>query len=215
MNIPLSVIAGIDEAGRGALAGPVVAGACILPCEVFKRRSSQPRWSPFRRRPARDCIIADSKMMTPEEREHSFAWIKANCAFGVGIAGHDVIEHYGILVATQQAMLLALEDLCAKASPQELLIDGRDKFLFPLPHRSIIRGDSLEPCIAAGSIIAKVTRDRLMTEHAKEFGLYGFEGHKGYGSEEHIRQIKTHGPCAIHRLSFLSRILAPEQMALV
>lgn len=215
MKVPKSVIAGIDEAGRGALAGPVVAGACLLPCEVFRRRSSRPHWSPFQKKPAQDCIIADSKMMSPEERERSFAWITAHCAFGVGIVGHDVIDRFGILHATEKAMQMALDELRSKADVTQLLIDGRDKFRFPLPHKSIIRGDSLEPCIAAGSILAKVTRDRLMIEHANIFPAYGFDGHKGYGAERHIAAIKAHGPCVIHRTTFLTRILAPGQLSIV
>ncbi len=209
------VIAGIDEAGRGALAGPVVAGACVLPFELQKRRSARPHWSPFKKKPERDCIIADSKLMTPEERDYAYQWIITNCAFGAGVVGHDVIDRFGILHATQKAMLLALEELRSKAAVTELLVDGRDAFRFPLPHRSIIRGDSLEPCIAAGSIIAKVTRDRLMIEHANDHPRYGFETHKGYGAESHITAIKQHGPCAIHRATFLTRILGPEQLALV
>src|SRR3989344_148600 len=95
------VMAGIDEAGRGALAGPVVAAACIVPEPLFRRRGSFPRWSPYRRIPKDDCILADSKLLSPETRESSFAWIKTHCLFGVGIVPCDVIECAGILGATQ------------------------------------------------------------------------------------------------------------------
>jgi ribonuclease HII len=205
-----SIIAGVDEAGRGALAGPVVAGACVIPCPLFRRRSSAPLWSPFRRIPKEgDCLIADSKQLTPEERAQAYSWITANCAWGVGIADADVIECYGIVPATKRAMDLAIAELQSKIALAELLIDGRDAFRFTIPHRSIIRGDSLEPCIAAGSIIAKVTRDRLMTDLCDVYPNYRFSIHKGYGTTEHIEQIKIHGPSQIHRKSFLTRII-PE-----
>ena len=146
-------------------------------------------------------------MLTPEERDIAYAWIIANIPWGVGIADASVIEEHGILAANQQAMRSALADLRTKAEPRELLIDGRDAFTFPLPHRSIIRGDGSEPSIAAASIVAKVTRDRWMIAAHETYPLYGFAGHKGYGSEDHRRAIREHGPCVIHRLSFLGNTL--------
>ena len=208
-----NLIVGIDEVGRGALAGPVVAGACIIPCELFRRRHSGTRWSPFQKKPDVDVCIADSKQLSPGERDISYEWIVKNCIFGAGIADVDVIETRGILAATQLAMLLALVDLETRTASRsfQLLIDGRDNFRFPYPHHSIIRGDQSEPCIAAGSIVAKVTRDRLMVDYAKSNNRYGFEKHKGYGSDDHIAAIRRHGMCPLHRLSFLSRILTEQQ----
>jgi ribonuclease HII len=206
------LIAGIDEAGRGALAGPVVAGACIITVPLFRRRHSIPRWSPFSKKRDDDCFIADSKSLTPDERERTFAWLIEHCPIGFGIADAAFIESYGILKATQHAMRLALEHLRQTAEPRTLFIDGRDAFSFDIPHRSIIRGDQLEPCIAAGSIVAKVTRDRMMKEYCPRFPAYGFSKHKGYGSDEHILAIRSHGPCDIHRRSFLQRILHKQPL---
>ncbi len=207
------ILAGVDEVGRGAVAGPVVAGACVLTAPLFRRRHSFPRWSPFKKslvtlaaphRATRDdIVIADSKLLTPEERERAYVWITAHCFFGIGIVSESVIDERGILFATNAAMLLAIEDLRAKTEIHELLVDGRDTFRFPLPHRSIIRGDQTEPAIAAGSIVAKVTRDRMMRDCDKKFPLYGFAQHKGYGTLEHLSLITQHGTCLLHRKSFL------------
>ncbi len=209
----MQVIAGIDEAGRGALAGPVVAGACVITTPLFRRRHHLPRWSPFKKKSDDDCLIADSKMLSPEEREHSYEWVTAHCCWGVGIVSQTVIDERGILFATNAAMVLAIEDLRSKTTIDELLIDGRDKFHFPLPHRSIIRGDQTEPAIAAGSIVAKVTRDRLMREYGKEFPLYGFAQHKGYGAPNHLLAIRERGMCPLHRKSYLRSLLEPLELA--
>lgn len=149
-------------------------------------------------------------MLTPEEREFAYAWIIENCPWGVGIADASVIEEHGILAATLQAMHGALADVRRKAEPRALLIDGRDAFSFPLPHTSIIRGDGTEPSIAAASIIAKVTRDRLMITAHEQYPEYGFIQHKGYGTDVHRHAIRQHGPCAIHRMSFLGKTLQME-----
>jgi ribonuclease HII len=183
-------------------------------CPVYRRRHSSMRWSPFSKIPKEDCWIADSKMLTHEQRERAYVWITAHCAWGVGVADVDVIETQGILAATQLAMVRALEQLCLSRTPSQLLIDGRDAFRFPISHRSIIRGDGIEPSIAAGSILAKVTRDRMMIGYASSHAEYGFDGHKGYGSAEHIRSIRTHGPCELHRLSFLGNVLDGPVLAL-
>lgn len=183
-----TIIAGVDEAGRGPLAGPVVAGACIEIPELKQHP-----------------LIRDSKQLTESQREEAFAWIVQHCTFGFGIVDATVIDQEGILAATERAMHEALAMLSLR--PQYLLIDGRDKFWFDVPHSSVIDGDALEPCISAASIVAKVTRDRLMKDEAKKFPHYGFEGHKGYASPAHIEAIRTHGPCDIHRRSFLKNIL--------
>ena len=123
------------------------------------------------------------------------------------MSSQDDVDRIGILAATEKAMQQALAMLSQKIIPTYLLVDGCDHFWFDYPHSSIIRGDDLEPSIAAASIIAKVTRDTLMIEAASRFPLYGFDRHKGYGSEEHIAMIKQHGPCALHRKSYLKNIL--------
>lgn len=208
------IVAGIDEAGRGSVAGPVVAGACVLRAPVFRRKHAWPRWSPFKKTRSPDICIADSKLMSPKEREDAFAWISSTCAFGVGVVSAFVIDRRGILVATNQAMLLALEDLRLKIGVQSLLVDGRDRFRFPLPHRSIVRGDMLHPTIAAASIIAKVTRDRIMRDESARFPLYGFHRHKGYGTPEHLASLKAHGLCPLHRRTFLRAMLENQTLPL-
>ncbi len=207
------MIVGIDEAGRGPLAGPVVAGACHIPLPLYNRRRSYGAWSPNKRAISNDLIIGDSKALTADQRERAYAWITEHCFWGYGIVSAEAIDRIGILEATNEAMRQALTMLAEKITPTYLLVDGRDAFWFDYPHTSIIRGDDLEPAIAAGSIIAKVTRDRLMVEAASEFPVYGFEGHKGYGSSNHIAAIKEHGPCAIHRRSFLRNILTSVESA--
>ena len=186
----------------------------MITVPLFRRRYTIPRWSPFERKAAVDCYIADSKVLSANEREHSYQWIVAHCAFGVGIVSEAVIDDRGIMFANQTAMLMALEDLRNKIAVTELLIDGRDPYHFPLPHRSIIRGDQSEPAIAAASIVAKVTRDRLMREYEKDFPLYEFAKHKGYGSGEHMALIEKHGPCSLHRKTFLRRILENQMLPL-
>jgi ribonuclease HII len=201
------LIAGMDEVGRGALAGPVVAAACILSQPLVKRQGMKYRWSPFKRKPAgKDCLIADSKQLTPEDRERAYEWLTANCAYGIGITEASVIDSKGILFSTNEAMRQALKMLRERSEIHEVLIDGRDAFTFEYPHRSIIKGDLLEPCIGAASIIAKVTRDRMMTEMSEQYPHYFFAESKGYGSSNHIENLKLHGPCPLHRRSFLRNI---------
>ncbi|NOS66758.1 MAG: ribonuclease HII [Candidatus Peribacteraceae bacterium] len=211
----MNIVAGIDEVGRGSVAGPVVAGACVITTPLFPRKRSFPCWSPFEQKTDADVLIAGSKLLSPEEREASSTWITSNCAFGVGVVSALVIDKRGILYATNQAMLLALEDLRSKTHVDSLIVDGRDRFRFPLPHQTIIRGDQSEPAIAAASIVAKVFRDNMMREYAKEFPLFGFEHHKGYGAPGHLALIKEHGPCAIHRKSFLRAHLENQPLDLV
>ncbi len=205
-------IAGIDEAGRGALAGPVVAGACLIHCELHKRRGAVPWWSPTKR--GSDVKIADSKHLTPEERLRSFAWICEHLPFGVGIVSQEIIDTKGILFANQSAMRRALSMLRTKTDVQHLLIDGRDAFTFALPHTSIIRGDQTEPSIAAASIVAKVTRDLLMCRAEHVFPGYGFDEHKGYGTEPHRTMLRALGLCPLHRRTFVKTFLT-EQLQLM
>ena len=186
-----TVIVGIDEAGRGPLAGPVVAGACV---DIPALRAHT--------------LIRDSKQMTPEEREEAFGWIASHCIYGVGIVEAAVIDAEGILAATERAMHAALAEVEARTTPTYLLIDGRDHFWFDYPKSSIIGGDSSEPCISAASIVAKVTRDRLMIERAGQFPQYQFEIHKGYATALHQEMILKHGPCTLHRKKFLRKMLS-------
>lgn len=186
---PRPVIAGVDEAGRGALAGPVVAAACILNSSALRRK---PR-----------CVrITDSKVLTPEEREEAYRFLVKTCSWGIGIVEANIVDAEGILTATEHAMQRAVMHLPVR--PTYLLIDGRDHFWFDIPHSSIIRGDSLERCIAAASIIAKVTRDRLMVRSDAIFPGFQFSSHKGYGTATHLTAIRQHGVVpGVHRRTFL------------
>jgi len=179
----VSAIAGVDEAGRGCLAGPVVAAAVILPRT----------WA--------IAEVNDSKQLTPMQREELFAAIVEQAvSFGVGVIAADVIDRVNILQATYLAMAQAIAAL--SPTPELLLLDAVALKNVPLPQRSIIKGDTLSISIAAASIIAKVTRDRLMRASDAQFPQYGFAAHKGYGTQQHRAAIAAHGPCPIHRVSF-------------
>ncbi|HTN44605.1 MAG TPA: ribonuclease HII [Nitrospiria bacterium] len=176
-------IAGLDEAGRGPLAGPVVAAAVILP---------------------RDALfpgLRDSKKLTVRQRERFFDAIRGRAlAVGVGVVGPDVIDRINILQATFRAMVRALEGLAL--APDYLLVDALTVPDLQIPQKALIRGDDRSQSIAAASVIAKVTRDRLMLEHDREFPQYRFRSHKGYGTAEHLEALTRFGPCPIHRKSF-------------
>ena len=176
-------IAGIDEAGRGPLAGPVMAAAVILPAGLT--------------------IIGvdDSKKLTPDKRDKLFDVIMARAlSVGVGISTPAEIDRINILQATRRAMLAAVLNL--SQPPDYLLIDGISTIDSVIPQKTIKKGDSLSLSIAAASIIAKVTRDRIMVEMDAKYPGYGFAGHKGYGSATHMETIKKLGPSPIHRLTF-------------
>jgi len=182
-------IAGIDEAGRGPLAGPVVAAAVILP---------------------KDCLIEgvnDSKKISEKRREKLYDDIIANAvACGVGIVDNNVIDEINILNATRKAMHMAIENL--KVEPDYILIDAEKHVdTNGIPFLPIIKGDALSISIASASIIAKVTRDRMMREYDKMFPIYGFEKHKGYGTKAHIEAIKKDGICMIHRKTFVKNFI--------
>jgi len=178
-------IAGIDEAGRGPLAGPVVAGAVILPRENFP-------WFE---------MVRDSKQLSPGKRELLFDLIKRDSvAMSVGIISHEVIDAVNILEATMMAMVQAVEKLPLR--PQFLLIDGPASPRYSIPQRKIIKGDRKCLSIACASIVAKVTRDHIMKELDEIYPGYGFARHKGYGTREHICRLNWWGPSPIHRLSF-------------
>jgi ribonuclease HII len=177
-------IAGIDEAGRGALAGPVVAAAVVLP-EKFRHRR-----------------LNDSKQLAPELREEIYCELVSigELSWGVGIVDSLEIDRINILRASHRAMRLAIEALLE--TPDHVLIDGLPVIPFPLPQTAIIDGDCISLSIAAASVIAKVTRDRMMRDFCARFPQYCFEQHKGYGTELHLLRLHEHGPCPIHRRSF-------------
>ncbi len=177
------VVAGIDEAGRGPLAGPVVAASCIIPKGKFFPG------------------IDDSKKLTPQRRALLFQDLitQTDVIYGIGIISHEEIDQINILQATIKAMLQAIENLSVK--PDKLLVDGM-KLPSKIPSQKIIKGDSLSQSIAAASIIAKETRDRIMEGYDQKWPEYGFKDHKGYGTLKHREAIMKYGPCPIHRMSF-------------
>ncbi|MEP6776872.1 MAG: ribonuclease HII [Chthoniobacterales bacterium] len=182
--LSVSTIAGIDEAGRGALAGPVVAAAVILP-EKFRHRR-----------------LNDSKQLLPERREEIYRDLVQNAAvsWAIGIVDSIEIDQINILRATHKAMRLAIAALAAE--PEHVLIDGLPVFPFPFPQTAIIDGDCYSLSIAAASVIAKVTRDAIMRDFCARFPEYCFSQHKGYGTELHLLKLHELGPCPIHRRSF-------------
>ena len=183
------LIAGLDEAGRGAIAGPVVAAAVILPLNDPQAL-------------AQLAEVDDSKKLAAKKREMLFERIVQRArAFGVASSSADEIDRYGIIGATKLAMRRAVALL--EPPPEYLLIDGRIRLKeLALPQKSIIRGDAKSLSIAAASILAKVTRDRVMVEQQRHFPAYGFARHKGYCTWQHVTELSENGPCLIHRQSF-------------
>ncbi len=180
------LIAGVDEVGRGALMGPVVAAAIILPDSIKSRWKGK---------------VRDSKQLSPEIREYLYDFIKeAAISIGIGSSSNDVIDNVGIARATRLAMIAAIEQL--KPEPQYLLIDYVHLPETSLPQKGVTDGDSLCFSIASASIIAKVTRDRLVVEMDRDYPGYGFAEHKGYGTREHLECLRKKGPCPLHRRSF-------------
>ena len=180
------LIAGIDEVGRGPIAGPVVAAAVILP------RASRPSWV---------YSLRDSKQLTPQRREHLFDCIRRDAVpFGVGVVSQETIDERGISAASKLAMRKAVEGIPTR--PDFLLIDYVRLPKVRFPQRSITNGDGLSFSIAAASIVAKVTRDRLMVELDRQFPGYGLAQHKGYGTPQHMDLLQRLGPCPLHRRSF-------------
>ena len=180
-----SPVAGIDEAGRGPLAGPVVAAAAILP-DGFKCEG-----------------LNDSKKITPSRREKIFEMLTAadsGVIWSLSKIEPREIDSINILRATHKAMACAATSL--EIQPAMSLIDGLPIKGFPFPYCAIVKGDSLSMSIAAASILAKVHRDRIMIEYAKTYPQYKFDRHKGYGTRLHLDALNTHGPCEIHRQSF-------------
>jgi ribonuclease HII len=181
----LTRVAGVDEAGRGPLAGPVVAAAVVIAPERRVRG------------------VADSKVLSPERREELFALIQERAvAVGVGIVDHLTIDRINILEATRLAMGQALAALAL--IPELIITDFVALRECPCPQRNLVDGDARCASVAAASIVAKVTRDRLMRELDTEFPVYGFARHKGYATPEHVAAIDRHGLCPLHRRSFVS-----------
>ena len=176
-------IAGVDEVGRGTLAGPVVAAAVILPKDGIGER------------------LFDSKKISSKKREHLYQTILSKAqGVGIGIIGQEEIDRINILQATLKAMALAIQTL--PILPDFILIDGSQGITLPVPQKTIRKGDQLCDSIAAASIVAKVTRDRMMLECHQQYPQYNFARHKGYGTEEHRKAIEKFGVCELHRKSF-------------
>ena len=187
-------VAGVDEAGRGPLAGPVVAAAVVLPHDVSLDG------------------LTDSKKLTAKARDDFFARIQHQAVgFGIAVVSVAVIERINILQASLMAMKQAVEKLPVAADL--LLIDGNQRIESATDQWSIVRGDTLSRSIAAASVLAKVTRDRLMQEYHRQYPQYRFDRHKGYGTQLHRDRIKTFGPCPIHRRSFKGVLLDREDGA--
>lgn len=191
------LIVGVDEAGRGPLAGPVVAAAVALKSAYFKNR------------------IDDSKKLTPCQRERAFPEIINKSFFGIGIVDEELIDRLNILVATRWAMEEAVFSLIDKVKqfPREriyVIVDGNVNLNIGLPFTNIIRGDSKSKSIACASILAKVTRDRIMSAYDKLYPQYGFLQHKGYPTKMHKMAIEKFGPSIIHRRTFLE---CPEDIS--
>ena len=185
-SLDLNVICGVDEAGRGPLAGPVCAAAVILPKHL--------------QIPG----LTDSKKLTDKKRRELFPIIQQQAvAYGIGLASEAEIDEINILQATFLAMRRALSQLSIR--PEIALIDGNRETDFGLPVKTVVKGDSLSANIAAASVLAKVTRDNIMVELASQYPEYDFEIHKGYGTKAHYEALRTYGPCPIHRKSFLKK----------
>ena len=185
------VVCGVDEAGRGPLAGPVCAAAVILP--------------PHLEIPG----LNDSKKLTDKRRRELYPIIKEQAiAYGIGFASHEEIDEINILQATYLAMERALAQLVVK--PDLALIDGNRAKDFGLPVKTVVHGDSLSASIAAASVLAKVTRDDLMLQQDELYPQYGFAIHKGYGTKAHYEALRTYGPSPVHRMTFLKKFYGKE-----
>ena len=185
----IQYICGIDEAGRGPLAGPVVVGAVILPEDSFIEG------------------VNDSKKVSEKKRERVYEHSIAEAiSYGVGIVDQKTIDEINILNATKLGVKLALEQM--KTKPDLILVDALNNMdTLGIPFKSVIKGDAKHYSIAAASIIAKVTRDRIMQEWDELYPVYGFAKHKGYGTSAHIQAIKENGPCILHRQSFIKNFI--------
>jgi ribonuclease HII len=180
------LICGVDEAGRGPLAGPVCAAAVILPANLEIPG------------------LTDSKKLTDKKRRELYPVIQQQAiAYGIGFASEQEIDEINILQATFLAMQRAIDELAVK--PDMALIDGNRQKDFGVPAKTVVKGDSLSASIAAASILAKVTRDDLMLKQAEMYPQYKFDIHKGYGTKAHYEALREFGPCPIHRKTFLKK----------
>ncbi len=187
----VKLICGVDEAGRGPLAGPVCAAAVILPPNIEIPG------------------LNDSKKLSDKKRRELYPIIKETAiAYGIGFADHNEIDKINILQATFLAMERAIHQLSVK--PEIALIDGNRGKDFGIAVRTVIHGDSLSASIAAASVLAKVTRDDIMLRMAEQYPQYGFEIHKGYGTKAHYAALAEHGPCSVHRMTFLKKLYGQE-----
>jgi ribonuclease HII len=188
----IDLIAGIDEAGRGPLAGPVVAASVIFSPDVYIDG------------------VNDSKILSEKKRERLFTEIMGkSLAFNAAVVSHNKIDKINILNASLLAMLNSVKKLDVK--PDLILVDGNKSFIYDIPVRTIVKGDSKSFCIAAASIVAKVTRDRIMRRLSVRFPEYYWERNKGYATKQHIEIIKLIGPSPLHRKTFLKKILADKR----
>ena len=187
----LKLVAGVDEAGCGPLAGPVVAAAVVFPCGWSETGLD-----------GRLRGLNDSKQLTEEQREKYYAILTTHADIRWAVASVDVemIDRINILQAAHRAMNLALAQL--QPPPEHVLVDGRRVKTMPIPHTALVEGDARSYSIAGASVIAKVTRDRMMREFDRLYPGYGFAEHKGYGTPQHLAAIEALGPCPIHRRSF-------------
>ncbi len=174
-------VAGVDEAGRGPWAGPIVSAVCILPKHLYS-------------------IVKDSKVLSENKRQMIYDILIKESIFGIGIATNEEIDTFGIVKAFELSIKRAIKNLPYK--PHILLIDGKDHLSLPIKYKTIIDGDAKVPCISAASIIAKVSRDRYMKLMSQKYPLYEFNHHKGYGTKKHVQSLIKHGICDIHRKSF-------------
>ncbi len=183
-----TAVCGIDEAGRGPLAGPVCAAAVLLPEGLVIDG------------------LNDSKKLSEKKRELLFPVIQENAlAFGIGFADEKEIDEINILQATFLAMRRAFDAMQRRCD--YVLVDGNRMPPMPVPGETVVKGDAKSPSIAAASILAKVSRDRVMLEYAKQYPEYQFEKHKGYGTKAHVEALHAFGPSPIHRRTFLKKIL--------
>lgn len=197
------LIAGVDEAGRGPLAGPVVAAAVIFPTDWIQNGL-----------PKQFRGLNDSKQLSTEQREHYFQAITTSneVRWACSVVDAGIIDSINILQATHRAMNHALAQLIP--SPEYVLVDGLKVASLKFAQTPIVQGDAKSYSIAAASVIAKVTRDRLMLAYDQQFPMYGFGEHKGYGTQRHLAALEQHGPCPIHRMSFAPLKPVPEQQLL-
>ena len=194
----LAPVVGVDEAGRGPLAGPVVAAAVILPARGIPRG------------------INDSKELPAAERARLHDRLRGCAAVGIGIVEAPEIDSLNIYWATMKAMTLAVEQVCGAlgCDPGHVLVDGNRLPRWTYAATAIVKGDAISLSIAAASIVAKHTRDTIMIAHAESYPQYGWHANKGYGAPDHLRALREHGPCPLHRRSFapVAQAAQPQEM---